>query len=147
MARRLFIKATHQFLVDTEGIEDRLKEIFDKLYDERNELQKEVVILRSKVQSFEGQSVGVNITSEFSKIDSGNSIAPPVKLLVDELDSSNDAADNNSTAQKAMSALKNLLKSMYPLRLNDEEMIRLATLSKLRSEIDNRLSSDAESTY
>lgn len=146
MARRLFIKATHQFLVDTEGIEDRLKEIFDKLYDERNELQKEVVILRSKVQSFEGQSVGVNITSEFSKIDSGNSIAPPVKL-VDELDSSNDAADNKSTAQKAMSALKNLLKSMYPLRLNDEEMIRLATLSKLRSEIDNRLSSDAESTY
>lgn len=40
-----------------------------------------------------------------------------------------------------------LLASMYPIRLSDEEILRLATLSKLRTEIDSRQLEVEQGTY
>lgn len=45
----------------------------------------------------------------------------------------NDFADCES-----ISDLKKMLKELYPIRLSDEEMLKLATLTKLQSEIKER---------
>lgn len=42
-----FISATNEFLVQTEEVENKLRAIFDKLYEERNQLREEVASLRS----------------------------------------------------------------------------------------------------
>lgn len=46
--------------------------------------------------------------------------------------------ETNPVKVKAFTDFNNLLNSMYEIRLNDSEMMKLATLSKLRTEIETR---------
>lgn len=152
MARRQFINATHDFVVGTAAVEERIMQIVQKLYDERSVLQAEVDLLRSKLN--EGKmgedknDVGPELTSheliESKPVEEKSPDLPNVascsKQSVKSLFVVNHSeADNDDPVKKkSISDFADLLKQLYPLRLTDEEMIRLATLSKLRTEIDQR---------
>lgn len=167
MVRRLYIKATHDFVVQTDMIENRIMEIVQQLYEERNSLRLEVDLLRSKLNEVNGcddstavgqsspqheviesklaehtdEVTGTLTSSELVAIELPKEKTPSDQksFVLDELLINQSGVGTDDVVhQKVMSDFVALLKSTFPLRLSDEEMVRLATLSKLRTEIEQR---------
>lgn len=140
MARRANIKATHEFVVAADKIETRLMELVEGMCDERDELRTEVQYLNSVIGVIPGEKE-IKDTVRSENDDEVSSESPVIEKILDE-QCKGGAIVDDFVDKKAKADLKKLLASMYPVRLSDSELLRLAILSKLRSEIDLRQSEE-----
>lgn len=125
-ARRTLIEYTNEYFAAAKLVEVRLAEIVGKVCGERDVLRTENEVLKKKLAQIE-------LAQRESR---SNESSNAVLDFIERCNKSDE--DQNPVEKKAMGDFVALLKSMYPVRLDDDEMLRLAALSKLQTEIKQR---------